>query len=158
MRIISGTIRTTPTEWLPVLSNITPPHIRRKEITSNLLQKINMKPELPIAIDLTNPPTIRLKSRNPVWETQQNIAAIDFKSKWREEWQNAAVTNGNLITDPTMAPPGMNLDRRCWSLLNRFRTGHGRCRASEYRWGCERLHYMTMASYRQRTIWSMDVI
>jgi len=34
MRLISGTLRSTPLPWLPVLSNIEPPALRRKAATS----------------------------------------------------------------------------------------------------------------------------
>ena len=33
MRLISGTLRSTPLRWLPVLSNIEPPALRRKAAT-----------------------------------------------------------------------------------------------------------------------------
>ena len=33
MRTVSGTLRPTPLPWLPVLSHIAPPHLRRKEAT-----------------------------------------------------------------------------------------------------------------------------
>ena len=40
MRLISGTLRSTPLPWLPVLSNIEPPALRRKEATDKLVEKI----------------------------------------------------------------------------------------------------------------------
>ena len=36
---ITGTLRPTPLSWLPVLCNIAPPHIRRKVLTANLVDK-----------------------------------------------------------------------------------------------------------------------
>ena len=42
MRLISGTLRSTPLPWLPVLSNIEPPALRRKAATDKLVEKINM--------------------------------------------------------------------------------------------------------------------
>ena len=36
MRLIFGTLRSTPLPWLPVLSNIEPPALRRKAATDPL--------------------------------------------------------------------------------------------------------------------------
>jgi len=40
MRLICGTLRSTPLPWLPVLSNIEPPALRRKAATDKLVEKI----------------------------------------------------------------------------------------------------------------------
>jgi len=39
MRVISGALKSTPLEWLPVLSNIFPPDIRRKQALVRLIVK-----------------------------------------------------------------------------------------------------------------------
>ena len=39
LRLISGTLRSTPLPWLPVLSNIEPPALRRKAATDKLVEK-----------------------------------------------------------------------------------------------------------------------
>ncbi|KAL7382839.1 hypothetical protein ABVT39_000250 [Epinephelus coioides] len=54
MQMITGTIRTTPLPWLPVQSNIPPPHIRQAD-----------SHHLPIYEDIFNPPAARLPSRRP---------------------------------------------------------------------------------------------
>jgi len=40
-----------------------------------------------------------------------------------------------LVRDPAIRQPGFDLPRRQWSLLNRFCTGQGQCRACLKRWG-----------------------
>jgi len=40
MRLISGTLHSIPLQWLPVLSNIKPPALRRKTVTDKLVGKI----------------------------------------------------------------------------------------------------------------------
>jgi len=40
MRLISGTLRSTPLPWLPVLSNIETPALRRMAATDKLVEKI----------------------------------------------------------------------------------------------------------------------
>ena len=39
------------------------------------------------------------------------------------------------MADPTSRQPGFDLSRSHWTLLNRFRTGHGQCGVTEHRWG-----------------------
>ena len=39
------------------------------------------------------------------------------------------------VTDPTIRQPGFHLPRHTWSLMNRFRTGQGPCRANLHKWG-----------------------
>jgi len=40
MRLISSTLRSIPLPWLPVLSNIEPPALRKKAATDKLVEKI----------------------------------------------------------------------------------------------------------------------
>ena len=86
----NGTIRSTPLPWLPVLSNITPPHIRRVAFTQRMLQKVKDSPHLPIHADIFNPPTARLPSRRPIWK---NTPPADFttQSAWEKEWERKDV-------------------------------------------------------------------
>jgi len=62
MRLISGTLRSTPLPWLPVLSNIEPPALRRKA-TDKLVEKIVKHDCWPIQPDILSPPLLRLTSR-----------------------------------------------------------------------------------------------
>ena len=48
MHLISGTLRSTPLQWLPVLSNIEPPALRRKAATDKLVEKIVKHDSWPI--------------------------------------------------------------------------------------------------------------
>jgi len=48
MRLISGTLRSTPLPWLPVLSNIELSALRRKAATDKLVEKIVKHDSLPI--------------------------------------------------------------------------------------------------------------
>jgi len=48
MRIISGTVKSTPTQWLPVLANIEPSHIRRQNAVLRIAEKIACNTNLPI--------------------------------------------------------------------------------------------------------------
>src|SRR6218665_632016 len=70
MRIVSGTLLPTPLQWLPVLSNIPPPHLRREEATAKLLKKVIGKDSLPLRADIMFHPNYRLYSRRPIWRSQ----------------------------------------------------------------------------------------
>src|SRR6195952_2869994 len=132
MRIISGTLKSTPTEWLPVLSNITPPHIRRQEACKREYKKYTS--DYPIWEDIQNIPPTRLKSRSPFWQypfLEHESSSIDT---WKSEWSNVEVHNKQLALDPTEKVPGFDLPRKLWCKLNRVRTGHGRCNAMLFKW------------------------
>jgi len=43
---------------------------------------------------------------------------------------SASVVNHTIAIDPTIRQPGFDLPRHTWSLMNRFRTGQGPCRAN----------------------------
>ena len=55
MRLVSSTLRSTPFPWLPVLSNIEPPALRRKAATDKLVEKIVKHDSWPIQPDILNP-------------------------------------------------------------------------------------------------------
>jgi len=77
MHLISGTLRSAPLPWLPVLSNIEPPALRRKAATEKLVQKIVKHDSWPIQPDIFNPPLLRLTSRKPLW---LDLQPVDIKS------------------------------------------------------------------------------
>jgi len=56
----------TPLPWLPVLSNIEPPALRRKAATDKLVEKIVKHDNWPIQPDILSPPLLRLTSRKPL--------------------------------------------------------------------------------------------
>jgi len=122
MCIISGTLHATPLPWLPVLSRIPPPNLRRQEATAKLLTKIQLNDKLPLCSDINSHPSVRLLSRHPVWWDKPAPDAT-AASEWIGAWFNTTVVNQSLVTDPTICPPAFNLPRRLWSTLNRFRSG-----------------------------------
>jgi hypothetical protein len=50
-------------------------------------------------------------------------------------WSQSAPDHSDLVRDPTVEPPGFDLKRREWVLLNRFRTLQGKCAFLMHRWG-----------------------
>jgi hypothetical protein len=55
--------------------------------------------------------------------------------RWREMWLRSVPVHGDLVRDPTVEPPGFDLRRREWVLLNRFRTSQEKCAFLMHRWG-----------------------
>jgi len=135
MRIISGTMKSTPTSWLPVLSHITPPEIRRKHFAKMEWDKYQQNPnKFPIHKDLRQEIPNRLKSRKPFWKENYLLEPFSSSELWTLNWQNVELINKNLISDPTMKVPEFNQPRKIWSLINRLRTCHGRCNDMLYKW------------------------
>jgi len=101
MHIVSGTLLPAPLPWLPVLSHITPPHIRRMAATFQLLSKIRSSAiTLPLISDIESHPEVRLSSRRPVWLEEPQQKEVSPRQKWTEEWAASDVVNRSLIVDP----------------------------------------------------------
>lgn len=139
MRTITGSVGSTPVPWLHVLSNIAPPHLRRKSAANKEWNKCFNGPtnySLPMRIELEYPPPIRLTSRSPIWN-DFTIPAQDFdiNNAWKSYWTNSFdFTNKSLVQNPHEKLEGFNMDRREWRILNRFRCGHGCCGQQMHRW------------------------
>jgi len=131
MCLISGTLRSTPLPWFPVLSNIELPAIWRKAATDKLVEKIVKHDSWPIQPVILNPPLLRLTSRKPLW---LDLQPVDIKSRWRDNWKSAQVVSFHLVCDPTIRQPGFDLPRQQWSLLNRFCKEQGHCGACRRKW------------------------
>ena len=102
MRMISGTLRSTPREWLPVMSNIEPPHLRREAATQRKIRQI-------LDLDRDNharkilengPQTSRLKSRRPIYKAIKQD--YDIHEKWKQEWALATPRGGERVRDPCL--------------------------------------------------------
>ena len=62
--------------WLPVLSNVAPPCLRRKAATDNMLQIIEAAPNWPVYTDVFEHPPPRLASRHPIWSEMTSVDTI----------------------------------------------------------------------------------
>jgi len=91
MRVISGTLRSTPLPWLPVLANTEPPVLHRKAATDEVMEKIIAQDNWPIHSDITS--------------QEAFVAGSDtcgHQSQWKENWKSAQVVNFSLVDDPTI--------------------------------------------------------
>lgn len=146
MRIITGTVKSTPIEWLPALSDILPPHVRRQNNLLKLYRKALANEDIPLNKDLATIIPVRLKSRCPVSTVALRLHSIDFNPKevWKEHWLNSGHYSPIFSFDNHAATSDQfKLHRKLWCNMNRLRTGHGRCNAMLYKWkvindpGCE---------------------
>ena len=119
-----------------MLCNIAPPDIRRKEALLREFNKITASPALPILQDLP-PQESRLKSRRPPLKTASQLIDLNFSLSvsWTSNWEAFVGQNKHLVSDPTTAVRGMDIPRREWTSVNRFRTGVGRCNYWRHKWG-----------------------
>lgn len=126
MGLISGSIKSTPTDILPVLSGIEPPDIRRDQNTLDLRNRaLSNNHMLNKLID--NPLlNTRLKSRYPLSLRMNSIANADnviISSRawaneiWKTRWNASEHQLKQFIPSPTTNPSGCELKRSEWVLL-----------------------------------------
>lgn len=110
MGIISGTLISPPTYWLPVLSHTLPPQIRRKNALLREYKKIMEHPTLPIRTFSANLQTKRLRTRKLSYQMEKQLKYdnLSASESWKSKWSTAV-------------PP------KIWSCTNKVRTAHGRC-------------------------------
>jgi len=94
VRLLSGTLRSTPLPWLPVLSNIEPPALRRNAASEKLVETIVKRDSWSIQPDILSQPLLRLTSRKPLW---LDFQPVDIKSRWRHNWKSSQVVISYLV-------------------------------------------------------------
>ena len=137
MRIVSGCLRSTPVDYLPVVSGSVPPDIRRSSHTLKICAKAkanhnHLLHEITCNSDIN--PNLRLNTRQS-FRTQctqlNNTPTADTPTKWayttwHTRWQANSTHLQKNISTTNKHPPGHDLHRHCLVRLNRLRTGHGR--------------------------------
>ncbi|CAI6364115.1 unnamed protein product [Macrosiphum euphorbiae] len=119
MRVVSGTVKSTPTKWLPVLTNILPPSLRSKEALLRTTTKADRTKRALFYQMLRNTPNLRLKSRKSPWSTAKELALSNFEGtkEWSENWISIDVKNSGLVSDSNKGVEGMDLPRDVWSVV-----------------------------------------
>ena len=136
MRVVSGCLKPTPVEWLPVTSAIAPPHLRREQSNQDWIKKIKTcEKETPLKQIYSNAPaTSRLKSRKPFYHSEQKDFSL--QEEWKKEWDKSTPRGGGSVQDPSRRLPGFDkANRRTWVASNRIRTGHCRTASNLHKWG-----------------------
>ena len=99
---VSGTLRPTNINWLPVLSNIESPQIRRDRATLQEYKKAQqLTDRVPIKEILREPPKSRLKSRRPFVIEAARLANLNQTEQetWEQSWIQGVPPGHDLVTD-----------------------------------------------------------
>ena len=148
LRIVTGCLRPTPTDHLPVLSGIQPAELRRLGATLFLAYRGSLDPDH-ILHGLLNGSSdtgqVRLISRRPfvpgARNLLDNLARLGIRAsewtnhKWNAEYCESASRLRAFVPGTSVRPVGMGLPRAAWVKLNRLRTGVGRFHSSIHKWG-----------------------
>ena len=147
LRIVTGCLLPTPTDYLTVLAGIPPAELRRRQATLTLARRA-LEPNHLLHHKIISPElrqSRRLKSRHPfvpaARELLSNLNQLDIRAanwtehSWRSEWNNCNTRLHHFIYNIDTSPLGMHFPRRSWVRLNHFRTGVGRFRSSLHNWG-----------------------
>jgi len=147
LQTVTGCMRPTLAEDLPILAGIQPAELRRKGATLSLACRA-MQPGHLLYSTFTCPPggsAWHLKSRHPFVPAAQQLisssddnnrsAALCADHRSNEKWLENTTRLRTFIPDIGTHPRGMALPRIAWVRLNRLRTGVGRFRSCLYKWG-----------------------
>ena len=147
MRIVTGCLLPTPTDYLTVLAGIPPAELHRRQATLTLASRA-LEPNHLLHHKIIRPElrqSWRLTSRHPFVPAarellsslnQLDIRAADWaQHSWSSEWNNCNTRLHHFIYNIDTPPPGMHLARRSWVRLNHLRTDVGRFRSSLHNWG-----------------------
>ena len=145
LRTITGCLRPTQVEQLPVLAEIAPPALRREAATLVLGRRACQHDHLLHDVEEKNSNhRKRLKSRRPLTHpAQQLVSSVPPQetvkhwthARWAESWASTTTRLHKFIPTPSNSGQGVGLSRRAWTRLNRLRTGVGRFGANMLRWG-----------------------
>ena len=123
MRTVSGALRPTNINWLPVLSNIEPPQIRRERATLREYKKAQQLTDcVPIKEILREPTMSRLRSRRPFVAEAARLASLNQTEQqtWEQSWIEGVPPGHDVVTNPTCPQPEFTLPRRQFVTLNRL--------------------------------------
>jgi len=127
LRIVTGCLRPTPADNLPILAAIQPSELSRKGATLSLARHA-MEPGHLLHSALTWIAFISSPDNNI-------RRALWAYHRWDVEWLDNTTRLGIFVSDTGTHPPGMTLPRTAWVQLNRLRTGVGRFRSCLSKWG-----------------------
>ena len=148
LRIVTGCLRPTPTDHLPVLSGIQPASLRRMGATLSLVYRGSLDPDhilYGLLSGSSDTRQVRLRSKRPFMPDARNlldnlarlgIPASEWTNhKWKTEYCKNASRFHVFLPETDARPVGMGLPRAAWVKLNRLRTGVGRFHSSMHKCG-----------------------
>ena len=148
LRIVTGCLRPTPTDYLPVLAGIQPAELRRFGATLSLAYRGSLDPGhilYELLAGSTHGYRERLKCRRPFVPaarkllqdpTEWDIRAAQWTDfKWSTEYSECSSDIRAFIPRTSISPMGMGLPRSSWVRFNRLRAGVGCFQSSMHKWG-----------------------
>ena len=146
--IVTGCLRPTPTDYLPVLSGIQPAELRRMGATLSLAHRGFLDPDhilYGLLSGSSDTRQVRLRSRRPfvpgARNLLDNLARLGIRAsewtnhKWKTEYGENISRLRVFVLKTSARPVEMGLPRVAWVKLNRLRTGVGRFHSSMHKWG-----------------------
>ena len=104
MRTVSGALRPTNINWLPVLSNIEPPQIRRDRATLQQYKKAQQLTDCVLINEiLRERPKSRLRSRRPFVTESARLASLNQTEQqtWEQSWIERVPPGHDVVTSLT---------------------------------------------------------
>ena len=148
LRIVTGCLRPTPTDHLPVLSGIQPAELRQMGATLSLAYRGSLDPDhilYGLLSGSSDNCQVRLRSRHPFVPAARNLldklARLGIRAsewtnhKWKTEYCENASRLRTLAPRTGARPVGMDLPLATWVKLNRLPSGVGRFHSSIHKWG-----------------------
>ena len=146
--IVTGCLRPTSTDYLPVLAGVQPAELRRLGATLSLEYRGSLDPGHILHELLTGSPDgyrERLKSKRPFVSAArkllQDLSELDIRAaqwtdfKWSTEYSECSSDLRAFISRTSTRPMGMGLPRSSWVWLNRLRAGAGCFQSFMHKWG-----------------------
>ena len=148
LRIVTGCLRPTPMDHLPILSGIQPAELRQLGATLSLAHRGSLDPDhilYGLLSRSSDTGQMRLRSRRPFAPASRNLldnlARLGIRAsewtnhKWKTEYCVGAFRLRVFVPGTSARSVGMGLPRATWVKLNRLRTGVGRFHSSMHKWG-----------------------
>ena len=148
LRIVTGCLRPTPTDHLPVLSGIQPAELCQMGGTLSLAHRGSLDPDhilYGLLSGSSDNRHVRLRSRCPfvpgAWNLLDNLARLGIRAsewtnhKWKTEYCENASRLCAFVPETGARPVGTGLPRAAWVKLNCLWTGVGRFHSSMHKWG-----------------------
>ena len=148
LRMVTGCLRPTPTDHLPVLSGIQPAELCQMGATLSLAHRGSLDPNHilhGLLSGSSDTGQVRLRSRRPfvpdVQNLLDNLARLGIRTsewtnhKWNAEYCENAFRLRAFVPETSARPVGMGLPRAAWVKLNHLWTGVERFHSSMHKWG-----------------------